>query len=282
MDLMEERHRLRTAAALEDKRRALEESLRDLGGVLVAYSGGVDSTFLAACAHRALGDRSLAVTVRMAAVPRRLLDAAGAVARDLGLRHEFLTCDPLELPRFRDNSPQRCYYCKKAILGRLLRLAAERGLAWVVEGSNADDLDDFRPGYRAVRECGIRSPLQEQGWTKDEIRTASRALGLPTADLPAAACLASRVPYGREITARKLAQIDAVEQALETHGLAPARARHHDDIVRIELGPDIDPAALFEPAVRRAVEAAAREAGFRFAVLDLAPYRSGRLNDALA
>jgi uncharacterized protein len=211
-----------------------------------------------------------------------MVEDACRVAADIGIAHEVLSCDQLAFPNFCRNSAQRCYHCKKAILQRLTAMAEQHGIATVIEGSNTDDLDDYRPGRAAVKEANVKSPLLEKGWTKKQIREASRELGLATADMPAYACLASRIPYGEEITAHKLRQVDAVEHCLEQFGLVPARARHHGDTVRIELADEAHQAALLGSEIRQAVTSTAKRVGFTYVTVDLEPYRSGRLNDGLA
>jgi len=255
----------------------LERFLADQSSLLLAFSGGVDSTFLAAVAQRALGDRLLAVTVEMAAMPARRLAEARALASGLGLRHRVVRLDPFAVEGFCRNDMERCYHCKRAILGMLRRLADEEGIAILADGGNADDVHDYRPGQRAVEEMGVISPLRKLGWTKADIRAASRRLKLPTADRPSAACLASRIPFGEPITPRKLEQVDRVEAWLEDQGLAECRARHHGSVVRIELA-ETAFARFANADFRRGLADVARQAGFRFAAVDVEPYRTGRLN----
>jgi uncharacterized protein len=266
-------------ATLPQRLAELERYLAAREALLVAFSGGVDSTFLAAVAQRALGARLLTVTVEMAAVPARVLARARSLATTLGLRHRVIRLDAFAVEGFGDNGNERCYHCKRAILQALLALANAEGIPNLADGGNADDLHDYRPGQRAVTELGVLSPLRELDWTKAEIRAASRLLQLPTADLPSAACLASRIPYGDPITPRKLEQIDQVENWLETQGVAVCRARHHGSVVRLELGED-DLARLTDTTFRHELAETARRAGFRYAAVDVEPYRTGRLNPA--
>ncbi len=259
----------------------LQTSLRRTGGLLIAFSGGTDSTFLLAAARAALGSRLLAVTAASPIHPSRETRAAAALARRLGVRHLVIRSRDLALPGFAANPPDRCYFCKQALFRRLLRIAARDGLPAVADGAHRDDRRDRRPGARAAAELGILSPLQDAGWSKAEIRRASRALGLPTADQPSAACLASRFPYGTRITPSGLRAVDRMETRLRRMGFAQVRARHHGAIVRLEV-PPADLPRLCAPRLRRRIAKLAKQEGFVYSVADLEGYRTGSLDEPLA
>ncbi|MHC4251973.1 MAG: ATP-dependent sacrificial sulfur transferase LarE [Planctomycetota bacterium] len=263
---------------LDRKLASLREIIGDMGGVLVAYSGGLDSTFLAHVANDVLGDRALAVTAASETFPAFEREEAARFAADLGIRHETIETSELAAPSFAANPPDRCYHCKKELFGKLSALATERGLAFVADGTNSDDLSDYRPGRRALEELGVRSPLLEAGLGKAGIREASRRAGLPTSEKPSYACLASRFPYGETITAEGLTQVDAAEEALREMGFARVRVRHHGDVARVEFDPDDMPAA-FEK--REAISEAVKHAGFAYVALDLEGYRTGSMNEVL-
>jgi uncharacterized protein len=238
----------------------------------------VDSTFLAVMASRALGKAALAVTAESPSFPRADLRETLALARRLGLRHQVISTDEMANPAFTANPPDRCYHCKSELFSTLRRIADQEGLEVVVDGSNADDTGDYRPGTRAAREHGVKRPLQELGFTKDEIRAASRSLGLSTADKPAAACLTSRIPYGTPITPENLAVVEQSEKALHRLGFPVCRMRLHGEVGRIELPPDDLARALSK---RAPILRALKKAGVRYIVLDLQGYRTGSLNEAL-
>jgi len=262
-----------------EKEQALCETLASLESVIVAYSGGVDSAYLAYIAHLTLGDRAVAVTADSPSYPERHRSLAVQIARDFGLRHEIIHTNELERPEYRANPSNRCYYCKHELYTHLSRLAASRH-AIVVDGNNADDRGDYRPGRQAAREFGVRSPLDEVDLTKDEIRALSRRAGLPTWDAPASACLSSRIPYFTEVTDEKLRMIERAEEALRALGFRVFRVRHHDELARIEIARDEMPRAL-EADTSAAIVRALKAVGYRYVSLDLQGYRMGSLNEGL-
>jgi len=272
------------ARAVDPTLRAREAQLfarlRALPSLIVAYSGGVDSAFLAWAATQALGDRALSVTAESASYPERHRTMALTIARDFHLHHEVIATAELDRPEYRANEPNRCYFCKHELYTRLTALAKARGFAVVADGSNADDRGDYRPGRQAAREFGVISPLDEAGLTKDDIRTLSHEAGLPTWDEPASACLSSRIPYGSEVSEEKLRVIEQAEDALRALGFRVIRVRHHGDVARLEVGKSEMPRLLDED-VARAVDLALRELGFRYVAVDLRGYRLGSLNEGL-
>src|SRR6266576_2813983 len=235
-----------------NKEQALCDTLASLESVIVAYSGGVDSSYLAYIASRTLGDRAVAVTADSPSYPERHRNLAIQIAHDFGLRHEIIHTSELERPEYRANPANRCYYCKHELYTHLSRLAASRR-AIVVDGNNADDRGDYRPGRQAAREFGVRSPLDVADLTKDDIRELSRRAGLPTWDEPASACLSSRIPYFSEVTDEKLRMIESAETVLHDLGFRICRVRHHETIARLELGRD-EIARALEPSMAETID----------------------------
>ncbi len=266
--------------ALLAKEAALMTRLAQAGRVMVAFSGGVDSSYLAWAAHRALGRDALAVTAVSPSYPESHRVVAEDLVARFELAHRFVDTHEMERAEYRANAPDRCYHCKSELFDTLDRLSEELGFDHVSYGVNTDDTTDFRPGHRAADEHGVLSPFLDVQLSKQEIRDLSRAAGLPTADLPASACLSSRLPYGTEVTIERLAQVENGEQALRDLGFSQLRLRHHGELARVEIDPVELPRAL-EPEMARRIVEAIKPLGFRYVSLDLEGYRTGSLNEVL-
>lgn len=263
------------------KRDRLLDLLRSYGSCAVAFSGGLDSTVLAKAAQIALGDRAVAVTGVSASLASGELDECVALAKQIGIRHEILETEELTSDAYRRNDADRCYYCKSELFDKVEDIAKRLGVAVVLDGSNRDDEGEHRPGMRAAREKKVRSPLAECDLTKAEIRALAKHWGLPTWDKPATPCLSSRIAYGEEVTAERLAMIDKAERFLRKEGFEPLRVRYHrGDVARIEVAPEDIP-RFVEPGFREKVVEVLTDAGFKFVSLDLRGFRSGSLNNIL-
>jgi len=267
------------SASAAGRERALDGRLDAAGSLVVAFSGGVDSAYLAVRAHHVLGRRALAVTADSASLPRSQRALAEDLAATFGFAHRVIATHEVEDPNYARNDALRCYHCKTELFTRLLALARCEGFAHLAYGLIVDDLSDFRPGHRAAAEAGVLSPLAEAGLAKDDVRALSRGLGLPTADLPASPCLSSRVPYGTAVTHDVLARVERAEEALHALGFRELRVRHLGSAARVEIAP-AEMARLDGP-LRAAIEAAVRAAGYAEASIDPDGYRRGRLNEAL-
>jgi uncharacterized protein len=265
---------------VENKERRLHEILGSIPSLVVAYSGGVDSAYLAYAAHRALGEKMLAVTALSASYSARDRQEAEACVARFQLPHAFIETDELANPAYRANNPDRCYFCKDELFDKLDALAAQRGFAAVAYGVNVDDQGDWRPGQRAARAHRVLTPLLDAGLTKAEIRELARRADVPVWNRPASACLSSRIAYGIEVTPERLKTIEQGEEALRALGFRQFRVRHHDELVRIEISPEELPRAL-DPEITAKFLQIFKPLGFKFVTLDLEGYRSGSLNTHL-
>jgi pyridinium-3,5-biscarboxylic acid mononucleotide sulfurtransferase len=262
------------------KEARLLELLASCESAIVAFSGGVDSAYLGLAATKVLGSRALCITADSPSYPDHHRQLALRIARDFSLHHEIVATAELERPEYRANPVDRCYFCKHELYTTLSRIAQDRGVRVIMDGNNADDRGDYRPGRKAAREFGVRSPLDEVGLCKDEIRELSRQAGLPTWDEPASACLSSRIPYHSEVTGEKLRIIERAEDILRDLGFRVCRVRHHDTLARLEIGREELPRAL-EPALRERIVRELRALGYQHVTIDLQGYRMGSLNEGL-
>ena len=265
---------------LASREQRLHSLLASFDSVIVAFSGGVDSAYLAWAATQVLGPAALCVTADSPSYPDHHRQLALRITQKFGLHHEFVRTAEMERPEYRANPIDRCYHCKHELYGVLARLAAARGIPAMVDGSNADDRSDYRPGRKAAREFGVRSPLDESDLTKADIRELSRLAGLPTWDEPASACLSSRIPYHSEVTDEKLRMIERAETVLRDLGFRVCRVRHHDALARLEIGRDEMPRAL-DPDVRQQIVKELRAIGYEHVAIDLQGYRMGSLNEGV-
>lgn len=269
-----------TAQKAHDKLLVLKKYLQSLGSVAVAFSGGVDSTFLLKISQGVLGDNVIAVTAKPYSFPDRELEETKAFCKEIGIRQYIYALNELEIEGFCENPPNRCYLCKKELLGKMIEIVREHDVPYIVEGSNMDDSGDYRPGQLAVSELGIKSPLREAGLYKEEIRMLSKEMGLQVWDKPSAACLSSRFAYGEHITEEKLVMVDRAEQVLSDKGFRQSRVRIHGSMARIEVLPE-QFEMLLERETREEIVSKLKAGGFTYVSMDLEGYRTGSMNEAL-
>ncbi|MEP7352280.1 MAG: ATP-dependent sacrificial sulfur transferase LarE [Acidobacteriota bacterium] len=266
---------------LETKQQVLFDNLRSLGSVIVAYSGGADSAYLAWAAHQSLGDRAVAITADSASIPESHKRDAEEFARENGFRHEYIETREFDNPDYVKNAPDRCFHCKDELFEQLAVAATQRKIQQVIYGVNVDDLGDYRPGQRAAKLHQVKSPLVDAGMTKADIRELSRRAGLKTWDRPASACLSSRIPYGTPVTIQNVKTVERGEEEIKALGFRQFRVRFHGELVRIEIAPE-ELARALDPAMARAFTTIFRPLGFHYVTLDLEGYRQGSMNAGLS
>jgi len=266
---------------LDMKFQKLKDNLRDLGSVAIAYSGGVDSTFLLKVAADVLGDKVIAITAKSSTYPEREFKEAVKYIKDIGAKHIVIISEELEIEGFAKNPVNRCYFCKKELFSKIRKVADDNNIKEVLDGANVDDVSDFRPGMKAAKELKVISPLKDAGFTKDDIREMSKILGVPTWNKPAFACLSSRFPYGNEITVEKLSMVERAEQFLMDLGFRQIRVRHHGDIARVEVNAE-EREKFFDINIMDKVGNELKSFGFKYVTLDLLGYRTGSMNEVLS